>query len=830
MYITTDLNAATQAAYETITLGVLAELPCWVAWETRLRDPTDDKPTKLPVNPKNGRNAHADKPPTWGTREQAAAREPLLTKPFGQGGIGLEFAPLMDGRHTGGIDLDSCRDPETGEISAWAQDIIARFQSYAEVSPSQTGVKIFFTYAVADRPRLQAALGNTVKGGPKHGRLWAQKTNGDHPPAIELHLSNRYFAVTDQRLPECPEELRCVPCDDLLFLIEHEAPAFMAEGGGDDDAATAEAPKRKRGAITKADRSRSAAAFNIARTAVRDGATFEEMVARIEADPETALWCRQKGHANGDRELLRLWDKTQPKRGPLIRYTAGDLHLHTNAAEQSIIDASLPVFQRGKLLQMPTVHTMPAAHGRTTFVAGLAKLSAHALIDLLCGCSEWVKWDGRSEDWVQISPPMPIAEILLSREGRWRFPTIAGVITTPTLRPDGTILSERGYDPATRLYHAADPNLTLRPSVDAPTRGTAREALAALCELLAEFPFVGDEGDANVARSVALSALITPVVRGALDTAPLHLFRASTAGSGKSYLADIASAIATGRPCPVTSVAPEEAETEKRLVGLLLSGVPIVNLDNVNGELGGDLLCQMMTQRHLRVRRLGGSDMFEIESAATIFATGNNAVVRGDMVRRTLVADLDPGQERPELRKFKHDPVTIVLENRGHYVSAALTVVRAYILAGCPDSPDPLNSFRDWSTLVRGALIWLGCADSVKSMEAAREDDPELSELREMLGAWHSVFGTNAQTLKSVIVASEKPSAQSTGAHDGSLSYPELRDVLERMFGQRGVINSKALGKWLRARSGRIVGKLRFTKAGEDSHTKTALWKVEVRG
>jgi putative DNA primase/helicase len=75
-----------------------------------------------------------------------------------------------------------------------------------------------------------------------------------------------------------------------------------------------------------------------------------------------------------------------------------------------------------------------------------------------------------------------------------------------------------------------------------PSKDDAREALARLRQLLDEFPFVDD-----VSRSVALSALITPVVRGACNCVPGHFFDSPTPGTGKSYLQDVATAIACQR-------------------------------------------------------------------------------------------------------------------------------------------------------------------------------------------------------------------------------------------------------------------------------------------
>ncbi len=82
--------------------------------------------------------------------------------------------------------------------------------------------------------------------------------------------------------------------------------------------------------------------------------------------------------------------------------------------------------------------------------------------------------------------------------------------------------------------------------------------------------------------------LMTPVLRGGLLPAvPMHVSTAPDAGTGKSYLADIASAIATGDTCYVQSAAPgDPAETEKRLVSAALAGHPIIALDNCNGGEG----------------------------------------------------------------------------------------------------------------------------------------------------------------------------------------------------------------------------------------------------
>jgi hypothetical protein len=366
-------------------------------------------------------------------------------------------------------------------------------------------------------------------------------------------------------------------------------------------------------------------------------------------------------------------DNDAPSIGPLIRVVAGNLHITTTEAEDALIASGLPVYQRGDSLVQPVVREVPASRGRTTFAAGLGELNAYSLVDILCATATDERFDARYQAWIRINPPAQVAHTLLNRQGKWCFPVVAGIITTPTLRPDGTLLTAPGYDAATRLYHVADPSLRLHPEVDAPTRDLAKRALGVLETLLQEFEFVN-----GVSKAVALSGIITPIVRGAMSVSPLHAVNAHTAGSGKSFLIDLISLISTGRICPVATAAPnDEAETEKRIAGLLLAGYPIVSIDNCNGELGGDLLCQAIERPLIRIRRLGASDIFEIESSVTMFATGNNLRVRDDVVRRTLVADLDPQMERPELRKFEHDPIAAILADRGKYVSACLVINRS---------------------------------------------------------------------------------------------------------------------------------------------------------
>ena len=523
---------------------------------------------------------------------------------------------------------------------------------------------------------------------------------------------------------------------------------------------------------------------------------------------------RENAERHGDSASTAGPDDGAHDERPEIQVVHGEVPRAVTETEEAIIASDTPIFTRSGSLVRPVIETVPAAKGRQTTVARLKTMCAASLADHTAQVVRYRRFDGRSKDWVTINPPAEVMNALLARDGKWRLYPIAGVITTPTLRSDGSILDRPGYDPETRLFLSLDPGFRM-PAVPAnPGREEALKALRLLEELLVDFPFVS-----AIDRAVGLSSLMTPVVRGALPTAPLHAIRASTPGTGKSYLVDLASVIATGRRCPVIAAGRTEEETEKRLGALLRDAVPIISIDNVNGELGGDALCQMTNMPIIRVRILGKSEAPETECRATVFATGNGLILVGDMTRRTVLCTLDTKAERPELRDFEFDPIERVQANRGAYVAAVLTIIRAYRAAGSPEVCGPVGSYEDWTQAVRAPLIWLGHADPCASMDRARDEDPELSAIRELFGHWREHLGlSSGYTSNAIIKAACERSSFGGFGTPGDFVLPEFRDLLLRQAGDGGAVNSRRFGKWLSKISGRVVDGFRIEMKIDGSH------------
>jgi putative DNA primase/helicase len=499
--------------------------------------------------------------------------------------------------------------------------------------------------------------------------------------------------------------------------------------------------------------------------------------------------------------------QTKIRNRPRVRIRGGSLSQNATDAERHLIDAGVQIYRRGSKLVRPVTEEVSASDGRKTRAAALLEVSEVFMRDLLCQHMDWQKWDERKkvdehdEKWRNVDPPPDVAKVILARAGEWGFPAVVGITSTPTMRADGTVLSDVGYDKQTGLILFEPPEMPEIP--DQPTRDDALAALAVLCGLLAEVPFVDE-----ASRSVVLSALITPSVRAALPAAPMHVFTSPTAGTGKSYLVDIISSVYSGMPCPVIGKGESSGELEKRLNTSLVAGHPMVSIDNVNGELGGDFLCHAIERPMTDIRILGRTQHARIQNTVTLFATGNNLRLVGDVTRRSLLASIDAKVERPEMREFKSNPVATVMANRGRYIAAALTIVKAHMVAGSPSprASMQIGGFQKWSDLVRSALIWLGREDPVKTMDRARDNDPELETLQNVLSAIGSEFGFGPEAARTAaeMIATAYPASGSR--QDSPL--PHALDCLR----QKGKLDAVVLGQWLAQRKDRIVADLQLVK------------------
>jgi hypothetical protein len=434
---------------------------------------------------------------------------------------------------------------------------------------------------------------------------------------------------------------------------------------------------------------------------------------------------------------IREWLKPDGSASDDVVMRGGDLSAIVDRAEGALIAGGSPIYKRGGgvLVRPVRLERADGEQGNVRREAGavvLLPVREPWLLEQMGRVLRWVK--PRADGGRTICDPAPIYPRTLLGRSEWAFPELRGIVTAPTLDRDGRVIEAPGYDRASKLLLDFAPSAF--PSVPSePTQDDACRALGLLAEPLRGFPFAD-----NAARSVALSALLTALVRPSMRTAPLHGFDAPTAGTGKSLLAEMAGLLATGVRPPALSRGKSPEEDEKRMSTVLMAGDSVIHIDNCERALSGDFLCSMLTQETVQARILGLSERRVMPSVALVLASGNNLTFAGDTSRRAVICRLDARVERPDTREFDFDCHEEAIANRASLVVAGLTVLRAYVVAGRPVKLTPMGSFGDYEW-IRSALVWLGCADRADTRTAILDSDPRRDELTTVMDAWERVIG-----------------------------------------------------------------------------------------
>jgi putative DNA primase/helicase len=429
---------------------------------------------------------------------------------------------------------------------------------------------------------------------------------------------------------------------------------------------------------------------------------------------------------------------------PVIRIDPGRLNEAVDRAEELLVEAGPgPIFERGRDLVHITWSQALRSDGSRELQAAIG-LADHAFFLRQVACvARCQRYVARENKWVPCDPPARLAEQYWGLPKRKLAP-LRQILAAPTLRPDGSLLNELGYDVATGLYlTTAVPGLNV-PAI--PTREDAEAAYEMLTDLLKEFCFVDPEGCEGQSQAVALAGLLTAVLRPVLPAAPLTAVTAPIQGSGKSYLVDVIAMIASGQRAACVATGGDLQEMEKSLAAELMEGRALLLLDNLVQPVQGQFLAMVLTQETVKVRVLGMSKMATPSTGIAMFATGNNLQIKGDLPRRTLLCRLDPRTEKPEHLTYDRDLLAEVKRRRAELLSAVLIIGSWWRTArhgdtSCPSEPvvaaQPLAGFSSWCDWVRDPLVALGAADPVLTISGVRASDEDEELYGALLRSWH---------------------------------------------------------------------------------------------
>jgi hypothetical protein len=835
----------------------------WVGWAYEMRD---GRPTKVPRQP-NGTAASVIDPATWSPFEHVQ----IAYETHGYDGVGFVLTP--DDPFCA-FDFDHVVDAATGQITdARVRDWIVRLNSYTEISPSGTGLRVIVR---AELPAQDRRIGNfecyqdkrfvSITGWIPRAAIVSTSVVADRQEEVEA-IHSEMFRDRKAKRESAGAQVhlngasRAVNLDDHKLLdkaraAKNGAGAKFAElydrgnwkGAGLDSQSEADLALLGYLAFwTACDKERMRRLFrrsalmrekferaDYATRTINEATAGRTEVYQGWEHATVAGNGRSQGSSPGAEPLVdgvdsdsvnpnAAADRENPDRGgkaarPKLTIEGGDA--------ATIVDYMVDILakehqragiyeQNGRLVRIASYarrEDRPEPLIRRAEGAPILKsLTSPAVRDVAGRYIDFQKIDRRTRKKVSIDCSSKHADILLERAGDGRFPPLVGVIYAPLLRPDGTILSKLGYDEQTGLLLVADLSWPAIP--DNPSAEDVAAAVKVLRDPFDEFPFVSEND-----RAVFFSAVMTLIARRQLETAPLHAYDAPIQSAGKTLLADLSALIGTGYPAATITAGYDKAELEKRLVTSMLTGDAAINIDNLDWPLRSDFLASVLTRSSIDTRIMGGNvKAANLPTNMLFMVTGNNLRFSGDMPSRVIASRLDPEMERPEERKFRIPNLRIyVAKHRGELVSAALTILKGHYLAGRPQNGLALfGRFEQWSLEIRAALVWAGFGDPCKTRERIVSDDPERDTTVALLNAWHARIAGESITARSVITAADA---------DETLRFA-LLDVAADSRDEK-IISAQRLGKWCQLHVDRMAGGYCLRKVAA-APSSTGRWLVE---
>jgi hypothetical protein len=459
------------------------------------------------------------------------------------------------------------------------------------------------------------------------------------------------------------------------------------------------------------------------------------------------------------------------------------------------------------------------------------------MVDVKFACGAWVpvKRGSKKKKWQpRLVPQQAVTRV--HDAGRIGEDTpnlreLRGVTHTPALRPDGSVIDRPGYDPSTGYLYLPDRDLDVIKVPDDVRQADVAAARDLLLVLTDEFPWVTDDDRANwygLAFTPPMRAMVPPPY-------PMGICTATNPGSGKGFLVRMIKDLHGGT---MRGELPRDQEELRKSITATLvdTTAPVAIFDNLTGVVRSSILDALLTNPEHTDRYLGQSRSVTVPNDRLWLATGNNAAIGGDLARRVLFVEIDPGMPNPHLRTgFKIHPPTWVPANRGALLAAMLTIIRGWVNAGRPglaESTDRSDDFRLWYGTMRAMLSWAGFPGTFggSSGKVAIAADPDTDEWAAFLEAVHGVYGGETFTAKDLVQALENGQYHGTAGHtcqalelDPVCLPGDLADKFSRAgYGKRAGF-SKSLGRWLLNRAGRYANGWKVEKVGQG---RVVEWRV----
>jgi len=660
----------------------LKQLPRWLVWKWEERN---GKPTKIPVDAKTFGAGKSNDLTTWTDFETAIK---TCVSNSSLAGVGFVFTSADD---IVGIDLDAVVDPATNEIKPWATSVIQTLNTYTELSPSGTGLKLFC------RGKIKI---NHNK--PKAGTEYAE--------AFEIYNTRRFFTVTGERLPNTftgiekrTEQIKLVYEQFIEATWGKEQPKSKSKS----------TPPKLSAAGTELARIQSALAVIPAddyRVWMEIGFALHWWENQTEEGKQNArllfdqwsktspkfnehgqakFWenIQAEGNGNGTITLGTLYQKardnqwtppTETSGLPAFRLPHGDYPIKASATELAkLVTASKTMFGRGNV-----VVRLSRNENGSPILMPITNASFCSEIERVCA-PYYTSDEGPEPSVVgeAIARSLKESEYFLSNINH---------ITTITRCP---VIVENG-DGTCNQIHDYSSKQCLLASGEKCEMMALDTAIKLITDIFIDTNFVAD-GD----RSRAIANLLTPalIFGGILNArAPIFLIEADESQAGKGYQQKI-----------IASIYNSDVAVANQHKGLgsigesfnkhLIDGANFISLDNVRGKIDCPEIESFLTEDRYHARALR-VDMTIDPKKTIVMMTSNRADVQKDLANRASIVRILKQPESYVYRTFTEgDLLDHIRANQPRYLGAVFMVVANWVKQGKPKTNEGRHDFRKWA-------------------------------------------------------------------------------------------------------------------------------------
>lgn len=375
---------------------------------------------------------------------------------------------------------------------------------------------------------------------------------------------------------------------------------------------------------------------------------------------------------------------------------------------------------------------------------GLDQKEMLSELDHIC---DWVEFD-RDGKPTPVYCHHRVADDIIFYPER-KLPHVERISTVPFFTKDGELVAKDGYHAASGVYCALPPELANLSVPDQPTPEDVDESVNLFFDdLLFDFPFNDRNGTGEASKANALALAIERYVRDTIiGPVPIYIFEKPVAGTGGSLAAEVIMASVLGKAPAGKPQKTNEDELRKEFTAFLMTGAAFYYMDNIRHKIEGGVWASKITLPEWEDRILGSTRNASFPNLNSTVGTGNKVRMSDEMARRAVFIRLamkgDPKKRDP--KSFKHPKLMQwTLENRAKLVKAALTIIKAWVVAGkpAPKNVPHFASFESYTHVIGGILENAGVKGFLTNMRIAKEsafDDKEVE--RDLCRAWFERCG-----------------------------------------------------------------------------------------